>query len=266
MTTNPSPENKSKDTHNYDSIYNLGINKHSEDHMSEKLTSSEQIKSNSVSKSKKTLTFKIFLYYVLDLVLNLAIVLLLVLSIRAYLIAPFRVNGTSMCDTLNLIKGKCHEGNGDYIIVNKLGFLKIGDYEVGSPKRSDIIVFKPPQNDRDYFIKRIIGLPGDIVKIKNGKIFLVAAGTEVEVEIEEPYLNSRNKDRTTIDPLASNTFKVPENNYFVLGDNRRQSNDSRHCFSLSGCQRGKTHYLPRENIEGKAWVVLWPFSNLKVIK
>lgn len=204
-------------------------------------------------------------YFAMDILLNLLIILVFVLLIRNFLIAPFRVSGSSMCDTLNFINGKCQEGDGEYIIVNKVGYLRISNFEVGSPKRGDIVVFKPPKGKGEFFIKRVIGMPGETIKLVNGEVFIYSEENPQGVEFDEPYLNTRNRDRTNPDPFSGNEFKVPEDSYFVMGDNRRQSNDSRHCFLQGGCRAGTSHFVPRENLEGRAWVTLWPLWKMRFL-
>ena len=107
-------------------------------------------------------------------------------------------------------------------------------YAFHEPERGDITVFHPPGNRRGDYIKRIIGLPGDTVEIEKGAVYV--NGTE----LHEPYI----KDAPN---YTFNSIKVPENQYFVLGDNRNNSNDSH-----SGWM------VPRQNIIGRAWLSIWP--------
>ena len=125
---------------------------------------------------------------------------------------------------------------GECIMVNKVSYRSSG------PQRGDVIVFDPPFESPHPFIKRVIGLPGDIVEIKDGKVFI--HGTPLEEEYITPPPN-----------YTMPATEVPENEYFVLGDNRNNSNDS---------HTGWT--VPRDNIIGKAWFVYWPPSKWGVIK
>lgn len=222
---------------------------------------SDQISEEVISEKniKKFSGLKIAMFFLLDIFLNLLVIVILVIFIRTYLVAPFKVSGSSMCDTLNIIKDHCQEGNGETILVNKFTYLEIGSYEIGAPKRGDIVVFRPPNETEDFYIKRIIGLPGDKIIIKNGKVYIKELGQSAEKELVEDYLNADNKDRTLLPNLeSSNEFLVPADNYFVMGDNRRHSSDSRHCFSQIGCSSGFPNFLERSRIEGKAWFVFWP--------
>ena len=119
-----------------------------------------------------------------------------------------------------------HEGQ--RLLVNKVA------YSFHEPERGDIIVFQPPNNRQSDYIKRIIASPGDTIEIKNGSVYVN------DVKLDEPYISEKAKSNFKED-------EVPEGDYFVLGDNRNSSNDSR---------RGWT--VPRENIIGKAWLSIWP--------
>jgi signal peptidase I len=217
------------------------------------------------NKHKNTILFGI------DILLNLVIIAALVFLIRTFLISPFQVYGPSMCDTMNYINGKCEHGYGEYIIVNKFGYQNFLGWQVGLPKRGDIVVFHPPLNKDEFFIKRVIGLPGETIQLKGGYVYVFNDEHPEGVKLDEPYLNSTNNGSTH--PFAENMsiFEVPDDEYFVMGDNRTASSDARSCFKESitsgGCsQAGNTPYLKLSNIEGKAWLVLWPLSKIELIK
>lgn len=125
--------------------------------------------------------------------------------------------------------------NGEYLLTDKLS------YRFGDPERGDIIVFKAPPTYKDEFIKRIVGLPGEQVSVVSGKV-LVNGKT-----ISEEYLP--NSFYTTAGKFATEgkTITISSDNYFVLGDNRSHSLDSRN-FGL----------ITRDKITGRAWVVYWP--------
>ncbi|MGL5830673.1 MAG: signal peptidase I [Candidatus Altimarinota bacterium] len=197
-----------------------------------------------------------------DLVLNLIIVVFFVFIVRTFLMSPFQVYGISMCNTLNYQDGKCHDAFGDYIIINKSSYLNVLGWKAGTPQRGDIVVFRPPQNNNEFYIKRVIGLPGDTIKLIDGNVYLFNNENPQGIKLDEPYLNEENLGHTFATGGISE-FTVPENQYFVLGDNRERSSDSRLCFKESpgspGCEtNGITPFLPAANIEGKAALVLWP--------
>ena len=117
---------------------------------------------------------------------------------------------------------------GDYVIVNKLA------YKFGLPKRGDIVVFRyPPDPSQVPYIKRVIGLPGDKVRVTSGKVYVN------DVEIYEPYL--------TVTTRGSGEWEVPAASLFVMGDNRNNSSDSR-----------AWGMVPMTNVIGRGEVVYWP--------
>jgi signal peptidase I len=117
---------------------------------------------------------------------------------------------------------------GQRVLVSKVSYL------MHEPERGDVIIFKPGNGIKEDFIKRIIALPGDTVEVKDGAVYI--NGTR----LKEPYINSPPSYRLS-------EKEIPEDNYFVLGDNRNRSDDSHNGW-----------VVPRENIIGKAWVTIWP--------
>jgi signal peptidase I len=183
--------------------------------------------------------WKSFVREVLE-TLGLAVLLFLVINIIS---ARVRVDGFSMRPTLQ---------DGEFVLINRLA------YQLGSFQRGDIIVFRPPMYpEADFFrrllglpnisdeyedyIKRIIGLPGDKVKVENGTVSING------YTLHETYIAAF--------PEYSNEWIVPAGNLFVLGDNRNNSADS-HAWG----------FLPEKNVLGKALVVYWPFRDWKVLR
>ncbi len=107
-------------------------------------------------------------------------------------------------------------------------------YTVASPERGDVIVFRPPDKNQPDYIKRLIALPDDTVEIKSGHVYVNGS------QLEEPYINSNPRYNM---PL----MRVPDDSYFVLGDNRNNSNDSHNGWTI-----------PRQDIVGKVWLRIWP--------
>ncbi len=186
----------------------------------------------------------------LGFVLEILILIAIVLGIRFYIFQLFRVAGPSMCPTLNMINDKCvtaQNTKGEFIFVNEFLYRFVRD-----PKRGEVVVFKAPEKKVSY-IKRILGIPGDTIEIKDGKIFL--SNKEVtKQEIIEPYLSPKNQGMTH--SSGKTRFTVPEDHYLLLGDNRSKSLDSRNCFA--SCDGKHTPFLPKENIQGVAEFVIWP--------
>ena len=186
-----------------------------------------------------------FLYNVVDVFLNVVIIVAVVAVIRTFIVSPFEVEGNSMTPALE---------DSQYIIINKF------NYFFDEPKRGDVVVFRPPEDKRKYYVKRIIGLPGDEIIIRNGDVHLVKQGKEIR--IEEVYLDKRNQGRTFRAPvgtgdLSEERYRIPEDNYFLLGDNRQGSLDSR---SFRNAQGEPTPYVPSENIAGRVWFVALPIT------
>ena len=191
-------------------------------------------------------------FHVLDVVFNIVVIVAIVAGIRTFLVSPFQVEGSSMVDTLE---------NNEYIVINKLVYF------LGPPKRGDIVVFRPPNDPSKYYVKRVIGLPGDTVIIKDGYVFLKVAGATKEVKLDEPYLDSQNQGKTFRHPPASGDgseqdFPVPADHYFMMGDNRQGSLDSR-SFTLANGE--PEPYVQRSSVKGRVWFVALPISKLHTL-
>ncbi|MFA4890854.1 MAG: signal peptidase I [Candidatus Gracilibacteria bacterium] len=202
--------------------------------------------------------------WILDLAINVAIVFGIVLLVEKFLVTPFDIYGPSMCDNLNLISGECEREYGEKVIINKAG------YYVSDPERGDIIIFKPKFSDEKYFVKRIIGLPGETVEILDGEVYITNDENPTGKKLDESYLNITNKHNTRSFSKGFKIFQVPEGEYFVLGDNREASTDSRSCFKnpfSEGCDSGiEDAFVPKENIAGKASLVFWPIGSMRMIE
>lgn len=117
----------------------------------------------------------------------------------------------------------------------------------------------------EYYVKRVIGIPGDTVMIDGGRVYIKTAGSSEFVQIQEPFLNSENAGRTYISQQQhQNTYEVPDGNYFVLGDNRNHSNDSRSW--LEPITQNPFPFVPESNISGKVMLILWPLPDLRLVR
>ena len=296
--------------------------------------------------------------FLVDILYNAAIIIVLVVLIRNFLVSPFRVVGTSMVDTLH---------DKEFILIDKLSYL-IGDIDRGDPvvflpppmnsdkpkfeeivqtnaegegglkienlesdkpasycqnrilshfwfctsipEVNDFIYLNPEQENTsesssekenlkqvrlteedlekgylnfkgqpnqeyrviiynskgpEYFVKRVIGISGDTIKIENGRVYLKAQGDEDFAEMDEPFLNRLNFEATYPSQTNGETvFVVPEGHYFVMGDNRNGSSDSRAW--LEPITQKPTPFVPEENISGKVMIVLWPLTAMRFIE
>jgi len=159
----------------------------------------------------------------------LALSILIVAPLRYFVVQPFIVRGDSM---------KPNFENAEYLIIDELSYF------FRAPERGEVIVFRYPRNPRQYFIKRIVGLTGEVVSIEGGKTSVKNAEYPEGWELEESYLDP--PGRLT---YPDTTWQLGDNEYFVLGDNRDFSSDSR----LWGA-------LERRFITGRTFWRVWPLS------
>lgn len=158
-----------------------------------------------------------------------AIALAIILPIRYFLVQPFYVKGSSM-------EPNYHDY--EYLIIDEI------TYRFNEPQRGDVVVLRDPSRSGQYFIKRIIGVPGDVITIANGRVAI--DGVDLD---ESAYLNS------TVETYTSNqaTITLANNEYFVLGDNRPVSHDSRRFGPVTA-----------DEFVGRVWVRAWPFNRFQV--
>jgi signal peptidase I len=194
-----------------------------------------------------------------ELVETVILAVLIFFAVKA-VIQNFRVDGASMEPSLH---------NEQYLLVNKAIYFRLdmdrihdflpfvpADNEndrhlFRAPRRGDVVVFRfHLQPDRD-FIKRVIGVPGDTVEVRDGTVFINGA------PLEEDYV--QDPPNYTYGPRT-----VPAGHYFVLGDNRRNSSDS-HAWATQCAPEQNCDFVPEENIIGQAWLTYWPFDDLGLI-
>jgi signal peptidase I len=159
----------------------------------------------------------------------IVIALLIAMPIRYFIAEPFIVSGASMDPTFST-----HQ----FLIVDRLS------YRFNDPKRGDVLIFRYPKNPDTYFIKRLIGFPNETVIMNKGMVTIKDAQGQ-ELTLKESYIDT---EHTSFDNL---TIKLKDDEYFVMGDNRQQSLDSR--------AWGPIHY---EAIIGKPFIRLFPFNKI----
>ena len=160
------------------------------------------------------------------------IAIVAVLLIRAFLVQPFLVSGDSMVPTFQ---------NGDYLLVDEL------TYRLREPQRGEVVVFRFPKDEKLFFIKRIIGLPGERVEIADGKVIIVNGANPQGMILDESYLSA------SLQTSGNEDITLGPNQYFVLGDNRSFSLDSRSWGTVT-----------KTEIMGLARLRLLPLSALNV--
>ena len=172
-----------------------------------------------------------YLPIVLALARDFMISVVLAFVIILFLYPPVKVEGTSMMPVLE---------DQERIFINKFVY----QFNISSIERGDVVVFYYPHDQSKSYIKRVIGIPGDVVEVKEGRVLVNGAG------IEEPYVPAEYRDQ-----MSYSAVKVDGEKYYVMGDHRSSSNDSR-----------SWGLVPRDNIYGKAVFVYWPLQKLGILR
>lgn len=172
--------------------------------------------------------------FIVELLQVVVFAISIFLFIYLLILQPHKIKGSSM-------EPNFHDA--EYLLTDKVS------YRVGEPTRGDVIVFKAPPTYRDEFIKRIIGLPGDQVMVKGGKVYVN------NHELSEPYIPSGVRTQPGQFAQEGVPVTVPADSYFVMGDNREHSLDSRILGTIG-----------RQYITGRAWFVYWPPKDAGTVK
>lgn len=157
--------------------------------------------------------------------------ILIVIPVRLFVMQPFIVNGSSMDPSF---------ATGQYLIVDELS------YRFSEPERGDVVIIRYPRDPSKFFIKRIVGLPGDTVEIRDGNVVIENDMRPEGFELDEPYVKYPKQETLS--------RKVENDEYFVMGDNRAASSDSRYWGTV-----------PRNHIVGRALIRLLPVAQAKVL-
>jgi len=178
---------------------------------------------------------KDFLDFSFETIRVVVVSLIIIFVVRSFVIQPFFVKGSSMQPNFH---------DGDYLIVDEIS------YGIGEPQRGDVIIFKYPNNPSEFFIKRVIGLPGESVELKNNTITIYNNENPTGFVLDESAYLAR-----TVTTSGDEFKELASDEYYVLGDNRIASSDSRAWGVL------KDRY-----IIGRAWVRAWPFDSFQVFE
>ena len=157
-------------------------------------------------------------------------------GVRAFLFSPFQLEGPAMHKTIQ---------HGEYVVVDKIA------YRFKEPQRGDIVLHRSPHENHKWYIRRIIGMPDEKLILKNGFVF-VKEGNK-EVQLDELYLSENARGKTyqgqpAYEKLSFISYDIPPDNYFLMGDNRQESFDSR---SITDAEGNPSPYIPRSAIIGK---------------
>ena len=173
-------------------------------------------------------------------------VIAVVFFVQTFILINARIPSESMETTIM---------SGDHIFGNRL------TYRFHDPERYDIVIFRYPDNEEQLFIKRVIGLPGDVVEIRDGRVYVNGSDTPLDDSFcnfdPNDGITGTNPGRDTQETLGGTYYRVPENCYFMLGDNRDHSRDSRFWMNP---------YVAKNKILGKAVLRYWPISRITVLK
>lgn len=208
-------------------VYDSTIHSEESDKTNETLDENEKDNTKG-DKPKKSLGKDI-----LEMILYFTFVIVFVVLVHQFVGQQIEVNGSSMENTLH---------SRDHLILEKIS------YETGNPKRFDIIVFKPYSDQKKtYYIKRVIGLPGETIQIVGSDIYI---NNQL---LEEGY----GKDLIEDGGIAKEPIVLGEDEYFLMGDNRNNSTDSRD---------SRVGIVKRSQILGRAWIRIWPLSDIGVLE
>lgn len=174
------------------------------------------------------------LAFVWETIKIIVVSLAIIVPVRYYLVQPFFVKGASMEENFH---------DGDYLLIDEIS------YRFNEPRRGDVVVFRYPENPSQFFIKRIVGLPGETVEIKGNKVIIYNSVHPKGSALEEGYL-SLNQET-----IGNFFVKLGDDEYYVLGDNRLQSSDSRRWGSLE-----------KNFITGRAFLRLWPLNKISTVQ
>ncbi|EKE27574.1 MAG: Signal peptidase I [uncultured bacterium (gcode 4)] len=183
---------------------------------------------------------------------DLIVILIIVMIIRTYLVAPFQIAWSSM-------ETSYHDK--EFILVNKFSYANVFKLAVGDPIRWDVVIFRPhASNWKEYYIKRVIWIAWDTVKFKDWEVYVKKSWSDKFIKLNEDYLSPVNKWKTFLPfDVKETEFTVPQWEYFLMWDNRSNSSDSRSCF-MSCSIAWSTHFIKRYDIIWRVFLDFWYFN------
>jgi signal peptidase I len=185
---------------------------------------------------------------ILDWALTLVFAVLIVLGLKAWVVNPYRIPSASMEPTLHCARpgDDCEAGSSDRVLANR--FI----YHFRDPKRKEVVVFNAPERaaiicERGVYVKRIIGVPGDRWEERAGYVYIDGK------RLDEPYVKPERRDRESLElsDILPGATVIPKDKYLMMGDNRRQSCDSR-----------RWGLVPRSAIIGEVFLTYWPLGRI----
>ena len=189
---------------------------------------------------------------VIDFFKDLVVIVVVVKVITLFLVSIFIINGQSMYASYY---------DKEFIMVDRFSLNTFGWIKKQNIKRWDVVVLEPEvDKDKKYFIKRVVWMPLEELKIEKGNVFLKKIWEKSFTKLDEKYLNKENYWHTLVQWKESVTYKIPDGKYFVMWDNRNHSSDSRACFSYNCSITDRDNFITSDKIIGKVLVDLWYFN------
>jgi signal peptidase I len=205
------------------------------------------IEENSIKENKN------FTWEIIDFLKDLFIIIIIVLLITKFLISIFIISGQSMYSSYY---------DKEFILVDRFSALDYSSFKKQDVKRWDVVVIMPEVDpSKKYYIKRVVWMPGETLKIEWWRVFVKKIWKEDFEELNEKYLSKENYQNTEVDTQRKEyIYIIPENKYFVIWDNRAHSSDSRSCFQFTCSGGERDNFIAKDKVVWKVLLDLWYFN------